>query len=386
MSKKEWTVIMYLNGSNEMAIEMENTFKQLCKINKSNVNIVIQLSKAPIDLVRTIRQDDSSYAEDWTGTRRYSIINGNLEIVQSNEYINMADYRNLYDFIKWAANKFPAKRYMVSISGHGFIVASLSYLCGKEPYIMGMYEMCTAINNLKNIIDIDILILDICNMNTIELIYELGKEKVNVVKYIMTYINNGPLEGMDYNYIIQKIDDEPTNLILKNIVNKSKQNLVAIEVKHGKLEKIKELSNKLAYYWLLNNEEKATKEEIKLYNDIYKKVDKVINQLILCAQNIEQRKRLIHLIFYNEYQIEDVESFVRFYYKLAFTKNNYCSNLMGRKSYTEKTNMKNSKIEQEILDKRDIELFISNFNGDSITYEEVKNIANNLYMKNNWII
>lgn len=386
MSKKEWTVIMYLNGSNEMAIEMENTFKQLCKINKSNVNIVIQLSKAPIDLVRTIRQDDSSYAEDWTGTRRYSIINGNLEIVQSNEYINMADYRNLYDFIKWAANKFPAKRYMVSISGHGFIVASLSDLCGKEPYIMGMYEMCTAINNLKNIIDIDILILDICNMNTIELIYELGKEKVNVVKYIITYINNGPLEGMDYNYIIQKIDDEPTNLILKNIVNKSKQNLVAIEVKHGKLEKIKELSNKLAYYWLLNNEEKATKQEIKLYNDIYKKVDKVINQLILCAQNIEQRKRLIHLIFYNEYQIEDVESFVRFYYKLAFTKNNYCSNLMGRKSYTEKTNMKNSKIEQEILDKRDIELFISNFNGDSITYEEVKNIANNIYMKNNWII
>lgn len=386
MSKKEWTVIMYLNGSNEMAIEMENTFKQLCKINKSNVNIVIQLSKAPIDLVRTIRQDDSSYAENWTGTRRYSIINGKLEIVQSNEYINMADYRNLYDFIKWAANKFPAKRYMVSISGHGFIVASLSDLCGKEPYIMGMYEMCTAINNLKNIIDIDILILDICNMNTIELIYELGKEKVNVVKYIITYINNGPLEGMDYNYIIQKIDDKPTNLILKNIVNKSKQNLVAIEVKHGKLEKIKELSNKLAYYWLLNNEEKATKEEIKLYNDIYKKVDKVINQLILCAQNIEQRKRLIHLIFYNEYQIEDVESFVRFYYKLAFTKNNYCSNLMGRKSYTEKTNMKNSKIEQEILDKRDIELFISNFNGDSITYEEVKNIANNLYMKNNWII
>ena len=386
MSKKEWTVIMYLNGSNELAIEMENTFKQLCKINKSNVNIVIQLSKAPIDLVRTIRQDNSSYAENWTGTRRYSIINGKLEIVQSNEYINMADYRNLYDFIKWAANKFPAKRYMVSISGHGFIVASLSDLCGKEPYIMGMYEMCTAINNLKNIIDIDILILDICNMNTIELIYELGKEKVNVVKYIITYINNGPLEGMDYNYIIQKIDDEPTNLILKNIVNKSKQNLVAIEVKHGKLEKIKELSNKLAYYWLLNNEEKATKEEIKLYNDIYKKVDKVINQLILCAQNIEQRKRLIHLIFYNEYQIEDVESFVRFYYKLAFTKNNYCSNLMGRKSYTEKTNMKNSKIEQEILDKRDIELFISNFNGDSITYEEVKNIANNIYMKNNWII
>lgn len=386
MSKKEWTVMMYLDGSNEMAIETENTFKQLCKINKSNTNIVIQLSKAPIDLVKTIRQDDSSYKEDWTGTRRYSIVNGELEILQSEKYINMADYKNLYDFIKWAANNFPAKRYIVSISGHGFIVASLSDLCGKEPYIMGMYEMCTAINNLKNIINIDILILDICNMNTVELVYELGKEKINPVKYIMTYINNGPLEGMNYKYIIQKLNNESTDSILKNIINKCNQNLLAIEVKHGKLEKIKELSNKVAYYWLLINEKKATEEERQLYNNIYKKVDKAINQLVLCAQNIEKRKRFIHLIFYNEYQIEDVESFVRFYYKLSFTKNNYCSNLIGKKSYNEKTNIKKSKLEQEILDKRDIELFISNFNGDSISYEEVKNIAISIYIQNNWTI
>lgn len=386
MSKKEWTVMMYLDGSNEMAIETENTFKQLCKINKSNTNIVIQLSKAPIDLVKTIRQDDSSYKEDWTGTRRYSIVNGELEILQSEKYINMADYKNLYDFIKWAANNFPAKRYIVSISGHGFIVASLSDLCGKEPYIMGMYEMCTAINNLKNIINIDILILDICNMNTVELVYELGKEKINPVKYIMTYINNGPLEGMNYKYIIQKLNNESTDSILKNIINKCNQNLLAIEVKHGKLEKIKELSNKVAYYWLLINEKKATEEERQLYNNIYKKVDKAINQLVLCAQNIEKRKRFIHLIFYNEYQIEDVESFVRFYYKLSFTKNNYCSNLIGKKSYNEKTNIKKSKLEQEILGKRDIELFISNFNGDSISYEEVKNIAISIYIQNNWTI
>ena len=386
MSKKEWTVMMYLDGSNEMAIETENTFKQLCKINKSNTNIVIQLSKAPIDLVKTIRQDDSSYKEDWTGTRRYSIVNGELKILQSEKYINMADYKNLYDFIKWAANNFPAKRYIVSISGHGFIVASLSDLCGKEPYIMGMYEMCTAINNLKNIINIDILILDICNMNTVELVYELGKEKINPVKYIMTYINNGPLEGMNYKYIIQKLNNESTDSILKNIINKCNQNLLAIEVKHGKLEKIKELSNKVAYYWLLINEKKATEEERQLYNNIYKKVDKAINQLVLCAQNIEKRKRFIHLIFYNEYQIEDVESFVRFYYKLSFTKNNYCSNLIGKKSYNEKTNIKKSKLEQEILDKRDIELFISNFNGDSISYEEVKNIAISIYIQNNWTI
>ena len=386
MSKKEWTVIMYLNGSNEMAIEMENTFKQLCKINKSNVNIVIQLSKAPIDLVRTIRQDDSSYAENWTGTRRYSIINGKLEIVQSNEYINMADYRNLYDFIKWAANKFPAKRYMVSISGHGFIVASLSDLCGKEPYIMGMYEMCTAINNLKNIIDIDILILDICNMNTIELIYELGKEKVNVVKYIITYINNGPLEGMEYKEIIPKLDDRNSEDILRDITENSINNIVISEVKHGKLEKIKKLSNKLSFYWLLINDKRATDKEIKLYNDLHQKIDKVVHQLVIAQNNHEGRKSLLHLMFYNKYQIVDIDSFTRFYYKLSFTKNNYCTNVIAKKTVNDKPNIKQSDLEQEVLDLRDIELFIRNFNGDNIDEKSIKNIANKIYEFNKWSI
>ena len=32
MIKKKWTVIMYLNGNNELAIEMENTFKDVCNV------------------------------------------------------------------------------------------------------------------------------------------------------------------------------------------------------------------------------------------------------------------------------------------------------------------------------------------------------------------
>ena len=35
MAKKKWTVMMYLNGNNELGIEMENTFKEVCKIKNS---------------------------------------------------------------------------------------------------------------------------------------------------------------------------------------------------------------------------------------------------------------------------------------------------------------------------------------------------------------
>ena len=37
MAKKKWTVMMYLNGNNELGIEMENTFKEVCKIKNSEI-------------------------------------------------------------------------------------------------------------------------------------------------------------------------------------------------------------------------------------------------------------------------------------------------------------------------------------------------------------
>lgn len=386
MHKKEWTVIMYLNGNNELSIEMENTFEHLCKIKKDNVNIVVQLSKAPIELVRLIRQDKSKYKDDWSGTRRYSIEDGKLQLLQSYKHINMADYKSLYSFIEYSVENFPADRYMLVISGHGFIVASLSDLCGDNPYIMGMYEMCTAINSLKKElkINIDILALDICNMNTVELIYELGKEKSNTVKYLMTYINNGPLDGIDYRNIVGKLDNKPTDLLLKDIVNSSEENIVVAEIKHGKLEKIRQLSDRLSYYWLLINDKIATNEDIKIYNNIHKTIEKVINQLVVCAKNNEEKKSLLHLMFYNKYQIVDIESFTKFYYKLSFTKNNYCSNLIGKKKYNESANIKESVLEQEVLDKRDVELFVRNFNGDMISDKKVEETVNKIYKCNNW--
>ena len=154
--------------------------------------------------------------------------------------------------------------------------------------------MCFSINSLKQDlnIDIDILSLDICNMNTVELIYELGKNKNNTIKYLMTYINNGPLEGMEYKDIIPLLDSKDTKNILMDITKKSINNIVVAEVKHGRLEKIKELSNKLSFYWLLINNKKATDREIKLYNDLHQRIDKVINKLVIAKNNREQKKSL----------------------------------------------------------------------------------------------
>lgn len=388
MGKKKWTVVMYLNGNNELGIEMEDTFKEACKVKNNDINIVIQLSKAPIEIVNLIRQDNISYKNEWIGTRRYSVTNGEAKLEKEYSYLNMADYKTLYNFIEWSINNYPAERYMLIISGHGFIVASLSDLCGDKPYIMGMYEMCFAINKIKQDLNIkiDILSLDICNMNTVELLYELGKNKNNTVKYLMTYINDGPLEGMEYKEIIPKLDDRNSEYILRDITENGINNIVISEVKHGKLKKIKELSNKLSFYWLLINEKRATDKEIKLYNDLHQKIDKVVHQLVIAQNNQEERKSLLHLMFYNKYKIVDIDSFTKFYYKLSFTKNNYCGNVIAKKTVNDKSNIKQSDLEQEVLDLRDIELFIRNFNADKIDEKSIKVIVNKIYEFNKWSI
>ena len=48
--------------------------------------------------------------------------------------------------------------------------------------------------------------------------------------------------------------------------------------------------------------------------------------------------------------------------------------------------MQKSILEQEVLDKRDIELFIRNFNEDKIDEKNIEDIANEIYKHNKWSI
>ena len=41
MAKRKWTVIMYLNGNNELGIEMEDTFKEACKVKNNDINTIL---------------------------------------------------------------------------------------------------------------------------------------------------------------------------------------------------------------------------------------------------------------------------------------------------------------------------------------------------------
>ena len=67
---------------------------------------------------------------------------------------------------------------MLILGGHGgSFIAAMSDLSQNKPYMMGIFELCKVINIISKDtgVKIDILTLDICYMNLLEIMYELGK-------------------------------------------------------------------------------------------------------------------------------------------------------------------------------------------------------------------
>lgn len=113
----DWTVMMYLDGDNNLenaAISDINEMEAAGGSN-SNVNIVV--------LIDRISGYDSSNG-DWTDTRRGLIINdSNPDIIASPlESVgekNMGDPATLSEFVSWAKSTYPASHYALILWDHG---------------------------------------------------------------------------------------------------------------------------------------------------------------------------------------------------------------------------------------------------------------------------
>ena len=388
MKNKEWTILIYANGSNELESEIWKSKLNLEKeCDGKNVNIVMQISRAPQEIIKIIRNVNKE-EEIWSGTKRYLLKDSQSTLIEDLGKINMASHKTLYSFIEWGINNYPAKKYMLIISGHGFLVATLSDICGEKPYTLGVYEMCTAINNInKNLkVNIDLLILDICNMNNIELIYELGKETNNTVKNILTYIDSGPLIGMPYDKIIKLVEQNnynDTKELVGEIIEKIQLQTVGIQVNHSKLKKIKHCLNKLGYYRLVK-ESRAKDYDEEDERKYLRELSKERLSMIINYNTFKKGKFPIRVITPEMYDIENIDLFLKYYNKLAITKNNYWSNVVAKKSIDDTLNLQISKVEQNILTEENLFAFIRLFN-ENDTEEEVFIKVKKLYRYCKWI-
>ncbi len=111
----EWTLLIYLDGDNNLEREAINDFVEMAAVGSSpTVNVLVQFDRIP--------GYDARYG-DWTGTLRFRIEQGMTpeaaNAIADLGEMNMGDPQTLIDFVSWGMTAFPARRTALILWNHG---------------------------------------------------------------------------------------------------------------------------------------------------------------------------------------------------------------------------------------------------------------------------
>jgi len=114
-----WTVMVYLDGDNNLEADALTDFAEMAKVGSSDtIKIVVQL-----DRVMSRESWDDTSAGDWETTKRF-LVGKNMRPTPENALDdlgeqNMGDPTVLANFVEWGVTNYPAQRYALIIWDHG---------------------------------------------------------------------------------------------------------------------------------------------------------------------------------------------------------------------------------------------------------------------------
>jgi len=392
--EKAWTILIYANGNNELEPEMLQAMLNAEKVGSTpDVNVVIQLGRAKYELVKLIRQGvNPKTAGKWSGVRRYLVAKGSSSLVGNLKSTNMANPKKLYDFIIWGIRFYPANKYMLILGGHGYqFVGMMTDYSQKAPYIMGLPEMVRAIDIAANEMGrkIDTLVLDTCYFNSIEVIYELGRDEHHSVRSAITHIKNGPIEGLPYDRIIELVqknsDVEDVTAVIREIIDNLSYDLVAYEINHRKLKHIKQLFNDTASAYLSGNIDNKNAPFKKVWDGLSNTNQPIgfnLMSLVIHFKLVSQSKAA--LVIVANRPTDDFELISR-YYRLGFAQGNCWTRLLSNNhvdvnmAAEQKKNLSPLKLRP-----KEVYAYVSIMN-PRLGEIRKKEILKELYQYNNWV-
>jgi hypothetical protein len=201
-----WTVMVYLDGDNNLEYNAWDDLSEMESIGSSNeINIVTQL--------------DLYYS--YSGTYRYYVtgvaqgVSYPLytdDIVQTLPEQNMADPATLTAFVNWATLNYPAEKYLLVIWNHG--AGWREYNIPTKGVVwddtsgdyLTMAELVQGLNGINE--KIDIIGFDACLMQMIEVAYEISG-LANVPNYMVASQESEWGDGWPYDDILAHLTSTP---------------------------------------------------------------------------------------------------------------------------------------------------------------------------------
>jgi len=190
---KDWTILLYLDGNNNIEGDILNSFLTVEEVSEhGKINMLAELGRAPQSIAHKSYTDDID--GDWDGVRRYVVKKGkkdpygsrvwtslgthdakiDSEMVENLGKADMSDPENLKNFLQWGIKNYPAKHYAVILASHGSgFLGSLSDY--KSRRHMNLGDMARTFEEVKQKTGIkpDLLVMDACLMAGVEAAHEL---------------------------------------------------------------------------------------------------------------------------------------------------------------------------------------------------------------------
>jgi hypothetical protein len=217
----QWTVLVYLDADNDLEAAGIHNFNQMEVVGSTrDVHVIVQMDR---------RSGTDPNNERWTDTRRYLIIqdsdplrmhsirldtsaanlgrvpplldNGNLG------ELDMADPKNLRDFVQWGIGEFPADHYALVIWDHGTGWQIRSASVQPEYKYIAADDTSSSVMNITDIpralagFNIDVIAFDACYMQQLELAYELRGS----AHYLVASTAVEPSAGYNYARILSQM-------------------------------------------------------------------------------------------------------------------------------------------------------------------------------------
>ena len=218
----EWTIMVYLDADNNLESAGIDDINEMEMVGStSEVNIVVQVDRIPYSVLASSNQGyaDNTSNGNWTTTRRYYItqdfnpvlINSPLKIDLGE--LNMGDPQTLVDFANWAANNYPAKKYLLVIWNHGGGFRSLNLAKdiawddtnGGDKITMPELESALSMISAQIGKNIDIVGMDACLMAMTEVAYQI-KDDADI---LVTSEESEPEGGWPYDTILSQLVSNP---------------------------------------------------------------------------------------------------------------------------------------------------------------------------------
>lgn len=332
-SSAKWTIMVYLDGDNDLESWAIKDFLEMSKIGSDeNINIVVQFDR--------ISGDNSSFG-NWSICHRFYITQ-EMTPEESNAIpdwgdgkggreVNMGDPQTLTDFIYWAKTNYPAEKYALILWNHGNGWRNLYQPLGKEkPPVkevcwddtdgdyLSVKEVRQAIENAGGV---DLIGFDACLMGMIEVAYEMK----GLADVFVASEETEPATGWDYETILSNLRKNPLSTAYQLgeiIVNSySDDTLSAVDLR--KIENLKNsldsavnliMSNNLYLDVYLARSETKTFDE-PFYADLYDFFEKL-------SENTD-----------NETLITEIQQFKDVFNQTVFADNDLSDNAYGLSIY-----------------------------------------------------